>query len=765
MIDDDEDYYILVRDLLAEVPTLSVHLTWHDSYDKGVAALGQDHADVFLVDYRLGAHTGLELLHEAQARQITTPIILLTGQGDQEIAVEAMKAGAADYLVKGQIDPSLLERAIRHALERKQGAEQLALQRTLLEAQGEATIDGILVISPKGEILLHNRRFAEIWHIPPEILQTKSDDAAVKFVLDQLAAPDEFLTKVQHLYAHPDETANDEVLLKDGRTFDRYTAPVRSAAGVLYGRGWFFRDITDRKKADQTRIRLATAIDQSADVIIVTDPQGVIEYVNPAFERTTGYSRTEAIGQTPRLLKSGKQAPEFYTNLWQSLRNGHVWSGQLTNRRKNGSFYETELTITPVNDHNRNIINFVAVSRDVTYQRSIEDQLRQSQKMHAIGRLAGGVAHDFNNMLTVITGYCSLLAQKTGGDDPRRQHIEEIQKAAERAAGLTRQLLAFSRKQLIDPKVINLNDVVGGMEKMLRRLIGENIEFRTALEPAISQVKADVGQIEQVIMNLVVNARDAMPLGGKLIVETAEVVLEKLHHLPAQNDFVPGRYVRICVSDSGVGMTHEVKAHLFEPFFTTKGLGKGTGLGLATSYGIIKQSGGHIIVYSEADHGTTVKVYLPALVGEVVPTAASPGPDDQPANGQGTILVVEDEDALRDLAACVLRDSGYTVLVAANGDEGLQMARANMRKLDLILTDVIMPKMGGKQMIDKLKPLPENTKVLFTSGYTDDALADNGILDPTISFIEKPFSPSRLNHKVREVLEQRGGALTTTKEP
>jgi len=386
-----------------------------------------------------------------------------------------------------------------------------------------------------------------------------------------------------------------------------------------------------------------------------------------------------------------------------------------------------------------------------------EEQLQQAQKLEAIGRLAGGVAHDFNNLLTVITGYSDRALRQLAADHPVRVPVEEIQKSAERATALTRQLLAFSRKQTLQPVVLDLNAVVANVEEMLRRLIGENIELHSTLSPKPCAVKADPGQIEQVIMNLAVNARDAMPMGGKLILETDVLTLESARN-SGPHQFLPGDYVRLTVTDTGTGMTDEVKAHLFEPFFTTKEVGKGTGLGLATSYGIIKQSGGHILVYSEPGHGTCFKIYLPAAETIALPAPAQPAGASTTATSAPpcteTILLVEDEAALRELALCVLSECGYNVLAASNGKEGLEIAKnRNGHPIDLVLTDVIMPQMGGKEMIDQMRPLLPKAKVLFVSGYTDDALAHHGVLEPGISFLEKPFSPTRLIFKVREVLD------------
>jgi PAS domain S-box-containing protein len=396
--------------------------------------------------------------------------------------------------------------------------------------------------------------------------------------------------------------------------------------------------------------------------------------------------------------------------------------------------------------------------------RRSEEQLRQSQKMEAVGRLAGGVAHDFNNLLTVIGGYCALSLANIEEADPLQKNITEIQKAAERASSLTGQLLAFSRKQVLQPRVIHLNEVVRGMEKMLRRLIGEDVELSTSFGSALGYVKADPGQIEQVLMNLAVNARDAMPRGGKLTISTSNVAVDQKSNFRNRTLQV-GEYVMIAISDNGMGMTDEVKKHLFEPFFTTKGVGKGTGLGLATCYGIVSQSGGDIRVYSELNSGTTFKVYLPRT--DAPPEANGGTEIKRLPNGAESILVVEDEPAVRELTVLILRERGYAVQESGNAFEALELIRKH-HAFDLVLTDVIMPQMSGKSLCDQIKAQLPHTKVLLMSGYTDDALAHHGVLDEGLSFLEKPFSPAQLTRKVREVLDATNGdnaSRTRSKNP
>ena len=383
--------------------------------------------------------------------------------------------------------------------------------------------------------------------------------------------------------------------------------------------------------------------------------------------------------------------------------------------------------------------------------RQSEDQLRQAQKLEAVARLAAGVAHDFNNILTAIIGHSALLLRALEPGDSKRKSAEQIEKCACLAATLTRQLLTFSRKQAIEPRVLKLNGVIRNIERMLRRLIGEDIEFRATLDAVDGSIRADPGQLEQVIMNLAVNARDAMPNGGKILAKTANLTLEetRLKSVPGLN---PGQYVMLAIADTGTGMTEEVKAHLFEPFFTTKPAGKGTGLGLATCFGIVKQSSGHIEVESELGKGTTFRLYFPRVQDAVEPAGAE-NLATQPAGGTETVLLVEDEAFVRELAVATLRERGYTVIEAANGAEGLRIARQHSGKIDLVLTDVVMPVMGGKDMADALRGSHPDTRVLFTSGYSEEVIGHHGVLRTGINFLQKPYLAATLARRVREVLD------------
>ena len=521
------------------------------------------------------------------------------------------------------------------------------------------------------------------------------------------------------------------------------------------GEGLFatiFFDVTEQKKTDAAMRSLVTAIEQTTETILITDLDGTIRYCNPAFEKITGYSKEEAIGQSPRVLKSGKHSAAFYGQLWTTITQGNVWTGHLTNKKKNGSLYEEDATISPIRDVSGKISGFVAVKRDVTERRQLEDQLRQAQKLESVGRLASGVAHDFNNLLTIIEGYSDFLLDALKAPDPLRPYAEEIRNAGERAASLTKQLLAFSRKQVIEPKVLDLNASIRQSTPMLQRLIGEDMALEAHLDPSLGQVMADPDQIHQVLMNLVVNARDAMPDGGRLDIETTNVELLAADCAAIHPDAIPGTYVLMAVTDTGHGMDETIRQQIFEPFFTTKGVGRGTGLGLSTVYGIIRQSGGWIGVSSELGIGTSFRIYLPHIEGS--PLEEPNGISISTEPGVETILLVEDQKAVRGFTKAALTKSGYYVIEAANGDDALAVARQHPGPIHLLLTDVVMPGMNGRELSERLRELYSNLKVLFVSGYSADVIAHRGIVDRGVSFLSKPFSPVELAVKVREVLTQ-----------
>lgn len=512
------------------------------------------------------------------------------------------------------------------------------------------------------------------------------------------------------------------------------------------------RDITARKRAAAEHKRLMAAIEQVEEAIIMTDAQGNIQFVNPAFERTSGYSREEAVGQNPRILKSGEQDDLFYKNLWDTISGNRTWAGRMINKRKDGTLYTEEMTISPVRDTSGRIVNYVAVQRDISDHLRLAAQFQQAQKMEAVGLLAGGVAHDYNNMLSVILGYAELAQKMVDPAQPVHTFLEEIFKAALRSKDITRQLLAFARKQTIIPVVLDLNQNVESTLKMLRRLLGEDIDLAWLPEAGLSPVKMDPVQVDQILANLCVNARDAIANVGKVTIETGNAIFDETycaHHA----GFVAGEYVLLAVSDDGCGMSKDVLGQIFEPFFTSKEVGHGTGLGLSTVYGIVKQNNGFINVYSEPGKGTTFRIYLPRYAGQPIDiqqenTAKSP-------SGHGeTVLVAEDDPALLSMAKIMLEELGYRVLAADTPGKAIEMSEEHAGKIHLVISDVVMPGMNGRDLTERLRSQYPGMKILFMSGYTANVIANRGVLDEGVNFIQKPFSMKGLAVKVHEVLRE-----------
>ncbi len=555
------------------------------------------------------------------------------------------QADEGRMLLERSLDLTSQERLERNAQLRKDLREVARAKRereeslSLLQATLESTADGILVVDRAGKIVSSNRRFADMWRIPPEILSSDDDRRALEFVLGQLVNPEGFLARVDELYAEPEAESFDILEFKDGRIFERYSQPQR-LDGECVGRVWSFRDVTERTAAERDRRRL-------------------------------------------------------------------------------------------------------------------EEQLRESQKLEALGRLAGGVAHDFNNLLTAILGYCELVGTQMSRDGRHYSEVEEISRAGRRAADLVRQLLAFSRRHVFQPRHVRLNEVVGEMEQMLRRLIRADIELVTVLDPELHGVVADPGQIEQVITNLVVNARDAMPRGGTLTITTRNADLDDRFargHPPLE----PGGHVCLEVRDSGEGIDAELRESIFEPFFTTKGVGQGTGLGLSVVYGIVEQSGGHILVESEPGCGSTFSVYLPRARASAGERSPGPPPEPDALGGEETILLVEDEALVRHLAAQILSGHGYRILNAADGRQALDIAASFEGRIDLLLTDVVMPELLGPGLAAETLELRPEIKVLFMSGYNEQILGNQRGMPPGAPVLRKPFGSCELLARVREALGPRG---------
>ena len=521
------------------------------------------------------------------------------------------------------------------------------------------------------------------------------------------------------------------------------------------------READDKKRRREAEMALRKSeekyrriLETAEEGIWLVDANNVTTFANRRLAEMLGYRQEEM---------SGRSFLEFLDDEGRSaaredlarLRGGKRTQRELLLRSPRGNQVWALICANRILDDAGHYAGSLAMITDVTERRQTQEQLLQSQRLESVGRLAGGIAHDFNNLLTVIGGYSDLLLAKIPADDPIGKDLREIRKAGERAAALTRQLLAFSRKQILEPKVLDLNDIVADLQKMLRRLIGEDVELTAARTPGLGRVKADPGQVEQVLMNLVVNARDAMPEGGKLTIEAANVALDEAyaaHHVAVR----PGEYVMLAVSDTGCGMDEATKSRIFEPFYTTKERGKGTGLGLSTVYGIVKQSGGYVWVYSEPGQGSTFKIYLPRVedpadkLSQGKARAVAPG-------GSEVVLLAEDEPVVRGLARRILESNGYTVFEARDGVEALEICERHQEVIHLMVTDVVMPKMSGRELAKRLETLRPAMKVLYLSGYTENAIVHHGVLDPGTAFLQKPFTPDHLARKVREVLDGTAG--------
>jgi PAS domain S-box-containing protein len=715
--------------------------------------------DIILTDHSLPTFGAADALRIALLEVPDTPVIVVTGSLDEETAAEYIKAGAADYVVKHHLErlgPAVLRaldlqraRAEQARAEeaRRQGEERF---RALIEHGADA----VALVAPDGTLLFASHSIERLLGFAPAELvghpgfeRVHPDDVPrVHLTLRHIMASPGTPAALELRWRHKDESWRHI----DAVAVDRLAEPAVGAIVVN------FRDVTERRKAEaalrESEERYRTIVEGVRDIIFALSPDGTIASLNPAFETITGWRREDGVGQPFERLVHPEDLPLALELLGRVVRGELRPASQFRVKTAKGDYRVGEFSATPQLREGR-LVGILGIGRDVTERVQLEQQLRQAQKMEAVGRLAGGIAHDFNNILTAITGYADLLLEDLGATDPRRQDADEIHKAADRAAGLTRQLLAFSRQQILQPTVIEVNALVSDLEKMLRRLLGEDVELGTRLAPTTGRVKADPGQLEQVIMNLAVNARDAMPNGGKLTLETANVDLDEGYaadHYPAR----AGPFVLLAVSDTGSGMSAETQAHMFEPFFTTKEKGKGTGLGLATVYGIVKQSGGFIWVYSEVGHGTTFKIYLPR-VEELAERPSQPAQTPaRAARGTETVLVVEDEAPVRSVARQVLERHGYTVLEAPSAEAALDIATRYSGIIHLLLTDVVMPGLNGRELASRLANLRPEARVIFMSGYTGDDVTRHGVLEPGSTYVQKPFTPDAIARRVREVLDR-----------
>jgi PAS domain S-box-containing protein len=637
--------------------------------------------------------------------------------------------------------------------------DRMASEAALRESEAryrrivETTSDGIWMYDANNVTTFMSRRMAEM-------LRCEVEDAVGKpvFLFIDRERHAEALRRIADRKRGMTDRLEFTYTRKDGTDLRAFV----QANSMLDAEGRFeaglavIADITERAKADETRARLAAIVESSEDAIFSTTLDGKISTWNLGAEALYQYSPEEAVGRDASML-APPLSPDSESLIDRVARGEAIRQLETLGLRKDGSLVELAVTVSPIRGTEGENVGFSTIARDLTARRQLEaglrrseEQFRHAQKMEAVGRLAGGVAHDFNNLLSVILSYTELALLSLKQGDPLRDDILEMRTAGRRATELTQQLLAFSRQQVLEARVLDLNEVLAGMQRMLARLLGEDIELSIVPGRELGPVLADPGQLEQVVMNLAVNARDAMPDGGNLTLSTTNIQLDTAY-VGAHVGVPPGNYVMLSVSDNGVGMDAATQARVFEPFFTTKSAGKGTGLGLATVFGIVTQSGGQISVYSEVGHGTTFKIYLPRT--DHVAQAGDDSPPPATLRGAETILLVEDEAQVRTVACAILRRNGYHVLESANGGEALLISLEFEARIHLLLTDVVMPRMSGRKLAEQLATARPEMRVLFTSGYTDDAVVHHGVLDAGVPFLRKPFTPGEILRKVREVLD------------
>jgi PAS domain S-box-containing protein len=729
--------------------------------------------DLVLTDLRMPEMDGLELIEKLTKQHPETPVIVVSGTGSIRDAMEAVRRGAWDYITKPVSVQDTVEIVINRTLERSrlmrenrryhEHLEELVCERTrelhdsenryrrLLESVTSYVFTTTFSGGKPVRTVHHHgcealTGFApEEYDVDPDLWLRMVYEEDRPLVLDMAQRIPDAIDPIR--FDHRLVTKNGSV-----RWVQNTLVPHRDTQGRLLAYDGIIADITERRQAEDSLRKLSRAVEQSPVSIVITDTRGTIEFVNPKFTQITGYEREEALGENPRILKTGHTSPEEYQRLWTTISTGKVWEGEFQNRKKNGDCFWEHATISPLRNREGGITNYLAIKEDITEKKRLEEQLRHSQKMEAIGLLAGGVAHDFNNILTVIMGYGNMLLMNMKPDNPMAEMIDQILRSAERAAHLTSSLLAFGHKQAMNPQICDLNDIVTKIQKFLVRVIGEDIQLKINLGDDHLTIFADSGQIEQILINLATNARDAIPKGGLLSIETSLQEVDE-SFVQAHGHGEPGRYALVAVSDTGCGMDEATRNRVFEPFFTTKGMGKGTGLGMAIVYGIVKQHNGYIHVYSEPGKGSTFKVFIPLV--EPGHMAHDKVVDAEPPKmGTETILVVEDEPEVRQLIKQILNRFGYGVILAENGQEAVEKYRMYREEIKLVLMDVIMPVMNGREASEQIKKIQPDVKLLFTSGYTADIVQSRGEFKAGVELIMKPIQPVELVGKIREILDR-----------
>jgi PAS domain S-box-containing protein len=613
-----------------------------------------------------------------------------------------------------------------------------------------STIDGILVVDPDDRKILQNQRMVELFKIPREVADDEDDLRQRHWVTDHIRNPEQFIEKISYLMAHRDEISRDEIELKDGTVLDRYSSPVIGSHGKYHGRIWTFRDITERKRSEARLLLQSGALEAAANAIVITNCNGVIEWANHAFTTLTGYDVEEAIGKKLSILKSGKHDEELYLNLWSTITAGKVWNGEMVNRRKDGTLYTEEMTVTPIKDDSGKVAHFIAVKQDITERKLLQSQFLRAQRMESIGTLAGGIAHDLNNGLAPILMAVEVL--KTQLPSPMGQKLLALVTAsAEHCSALVSQVLSFARG--VEGKTITVNPVhlLNEIQTIVHDTFPKNIEFVSDWSHGIWTVTGDPTHLHQVFINLCVNARDAMPEGGTLKVTMENTMVDDVY-AGMNLDAKAGPYVMMKVEDTGNGIPPGIRDRVFEPFFTTKELGKGTGLGLSTTMGIVKSHGGFIDLRSEVGKGTIFRVYLPANTTGKVTENTVVEKTELPRGDGKTVLLVDDEERLRVVAQQTMEHFGYRVLLAVNGAEAVALYARNSEEIDLVLTDMAMPVMDGPATIIALRSLNPRVKIVGSSGLAFDV--SKAVSAGVKRFVPKPYTAETMLNILAEALQE-----------
>ncbi len=774
LVEDDPNHVELIRRVLAAG---SPRFALEEATTIGEArdALRRSPPDLVLTDWKLPDGQGIELLRDTARAGL--PLVVMTSHGSERVAVQALQAGALDYVVKSPESFAELPRTLERALREWRGRDERQRIQAALEHSEERlrliaeNVSDVIWTSDLGLRISYVTPSVERLHgwTVPEWTGLRPEDyiapGSLGFV--RQALEDEF---ARHRPGQPQHQVTLEVeqLRRDGSPFwTEVTARfLLDASGAPVGIVGVTRDATERKRAErellESRERYRDLIEGANSVILRWDTEGRIMFINPFGLQLFGYTEEELVGRSVMgtivadVGLDGRDLQEMIRAI--ETDPARFQRNENENLCKDGQRVWVDWTNRPIHDPDGRLTEILSVGNDVTARnraeaerRLLEEQLVQSQKIESVGTLAGGVAHDFNNMLSPIIGYAEMLRDELPAGDKRRTRAEAIISAGERCRDLVHQLLAFARKQTLEMRRLDLNTVVSGFETILRRTLRENIAIELRLAPAIGMLLGDSRQIEQVLLNLAVNARDAMPEGGRLLIETADVTLDQ-EYARAHEWVVPGPYVRLAVGDTGVGMDRETLAKVFDPFFTTKDVGKGTGLGLAMVYGIVKQHGGSVEAESEPGRGTTFRVHFPRVAG--VESAVTTEGEAPRTRGGETVLIVEDEDQVLTLAAEILRIHGYKVLEAGNAAQALAALAAHPAGIDLLLTDVILTDANGRTLHERIAAGGSRHAVLYMSGYTADVIGRHGVLDEGVALISKPFSVSKLAAKVREVLDR-----------